>query len=371
MKIYTSENNVTLKWDDESSEPGFVGYELSRKVMGSDDWLVWDGTGWGGAVQILTVSYFNEFDLADGGYQYRVRTDISGTFSDYEYSEWAIIGIDKLGWTFDNYIPPDGSFGDILTPDDMRYFYLWGVDFKASNGESFNDNQIRYAVESAASELERALNYCMKKRVLLCEPTDDKVQGVDYDYEEDPYRFRPDYWQGIGFLPLRWRPVISVERADLISAVDTKILDLMNWIRLDKRKGHLHFYPKAGDNGIITGSAYAMTAIGIGLQGQSYPHGLKIDYTAGLKSAKLILPDMRDVVGKIASLKLLNVIGDGLIAGFSSSSLSLDGVSESFSSTQSATSAYFGARIKVYADDVAKYIKDFRRKNGSFVMGTL
>ena len=49
----------------------------------------------------------------------------------------------------------------------------------------------------------------------------------------------------------------------------------------------------------------------------------------------------------------------------------MDGVSESFSSTQSATSAYFGARIAVYKDDVKNYIEQNKYKFGFFRVGAL
>lgn len=68
---------------------------------------------------------------------------------------------------------------------------------------------------------------------------------------------------------------------------------------------------------------------------------------------------------------MLNIIGDGLMSGFSSSSLSMDGLAESFSSTQSATSAYFGARIKEYKDDIDAYIKVAKQHFGHVAMGAL
>ena len=49
----------------------------------------------------------------------------------------------------------------------------------------------------------------------------------------------------------------------------------------------------------------------------------------------------------------------------------MDGLSESFSSTQSATSAYFGARIKVYQDEIEDYIQQNKNKFGHMIIGTL
>jgi hypothetical protein len=49
----------------------------------------------------------------------------------------------------------------------------------------------------------------------------------------------------------------------------------------------------------------------------------------------------------------------------------MDGVSESFSSTMSATSAMFGARIKAYEDELDDYIKSCKNKFGNIVLGAL
>jgi hypothetical protein len=120
------------------------------------------------------------------------------------------------------------------------------------------------------------------------------------------------------------------------------------------------------------------TAQGIGTA--IYPYGKEtfnqhmfyaIDYDAGYESSDDIPMDLREAIGKNAAISLLNVIGDGLMSGFSSSSLSMDGMSESFSSTQSATSAYFGARIKVYEDELSSYIDKASRKFGFIQMGVI
>lgn len=96
-----------------------------------------------------------------------------------------------------------------------------------------------------------------------------------------------------------------------------------------------------------------------------------VDYSAGYENSDEVDQDLRQIIGKVAAISLLNVIGDGLMSGFSSSSLSMDGVSESFSSTQSATSAYFGARIAVYQKEVQEYIEQNKYKFGHFPIGCL
>ena len=119
-------------------------------------------------------------------------------------------------------------------------------------------------------------------------------------------------------------------------------------------------------------SSGIQTAIGIygnqTLQSQLF---YAIDYDAGFETSDDVPTDLREIVAKQAAVSLLNIIGDGLMSGFSSSSLSMDGLSESFSSTQSATSAYFGARIAVYKDDIANYIKENKNKFANMAMGSI
>ena len=169
---------------------------------------------------------------------------------------------------------------------------------------------------------------------------------------------------------MRHRPILSVEKAELYTITDQKVMDLLPWTRIEKQKGDLIFFPKAGASGQILANPMTF-ALGLNWYQSDYRQAFKIDYTAGYKDANLVPEDLRDIIGKAAACKLLNIIGDGLIAGFSSSSLSMDGMSESFSSTQSATNAYFGARIGVYLKDIETYLKANKRKFNRFVVGSI
>lgn len=346
-----------------------TNYHLQRK-KGEDEWLSYVGIGFGtGTPEVLTQLKIADYSLDNGFYQYRVK-DADNTEAEYEYSDWVKIGnaAEKVGWWFGNYIPPEGKFGDIITPDDMRYHFLWGIDFKASNGQSFTDEQIRYDVQSSVDEIERALNIKLEKTRIKCEPSAEMQRGKDYDEEESAYTYRHDRWQRYGRIILRKRPVIDIQRFEMYSITDQRVIDMKNWIRIDKAKGVISFFPRAGANGSMRVSPASLVTHGMDSY-MDYPSGYKIDYICGYDNSTMIPADLRGIIGKIAACKLLNIIGDGLISGFSSSSLSMDGVSESFSSTQSATSAYFGARIKVYLDEIKDYMKANKDKFGFMIMG--
>ena len=328
-----------------------------RKIHSETEYKEWDGQGW---IDIPTDSHFlngsnfTDYNLDDGIYVYRFSDD----GENWTQSQILKVGADKYGYTFGNYVVPDDTWGEILTPDDLRYTYLWGVDFKASNGDTFTDKQIKFTIDSALAEMERYLQYNFVKRVVKCNPGKDDV----YDIESNGYSVRFN-----NQLLLDNVPVLSIERCIFVSPYDTKLLDMKDWIFLDKATGKIVFRPK--HNALSSG---ALMPFHFGnWQLAAYQHAFKVDYTVGLENASKVPDDVRDIIGKIAAMKLLNTIGDGLIAGFSSSSLSMDGVSESFSSTQSATSAYFGARIKVYQDDVMQFKKEMKKKFGRPIIGCI
>lgn len=349
-----SGNNIILQ----SSNVG--SFQLERKVN-STTWEPWTGSGWGGVPVLIDAANFTDYDLADGVYQYRYFLDPL-----YDYSNCVPVGSDPVGWTYRNYTVPDGLFGEILTPADIRYSFMWGIDLTASNGMPFTDAQITTMVEWGVYQLEKALNIDIFPREYFCddEQNEDIVESK-FVIKDFPYanRSRRRY-----LTILRHRPIQEVTRFDFFSPVDTKILDLLKWLRPNRQNGQMWFYPKQGKMASFTGYGYPWNFI---LDGLNYPDAFHIDYKSGYKTAELIPEDLRDIVGKIATLKMLNVIGDGLLAGFSSSSISLDGLSESFSSTQSATSGFFGSRIHVYKDDIKTYIEENRNKYGNFRIGSI
>jgi hypothetical protein len=347
-----------------------VGYQIERKRE-DDAWLVWDGAAFSnGTPALITGLRFTDYDVPNGIYQYRFAVVSTDSVSEYKYSDWVRIETGYVGWTFGNYTIPDDRFGDILTVDDLRRTYLWGINFQAQNGELFSDAQIVNSIQSATSEMARALKITINKTRIVCQPGGSLVRGVDYDEAEDPYFYRHDKWNRYGRIVLRKRPIISVSRFDFYGIADQKILNLLGWARIDHRKGVISFFPRAGSDNSFRIIPAAMT-LGYNIFAGDYPHGYKVDYVAGFEDASQVPSDLREIIGKVAACKLLNIIGDGLIAGFSSSSISIDGLSESFSSTQSATNAFFGARIQVYLKDIEKYLKENRDKFGVQIMGSI
>lgn len=331
-----------------------TGYTLERR-LNTGSWEPWNGTGWSGTPVILNVQNFTDYNLADGVYQYRAFLN-----EKYHYTSCVPIGSDPVGWTFRNYVIPEEQFGEILTADDLQYSFLWGQDLTASNGDPWTSEQSQTLIEWSVFQLEKKLNIDIFSRQYFC----DDEQNEDIEEEEFvlktfPY---PNRRQRRYLIIMRQRPIQEVTRFDFFSPVDTKIFSLLKWMRLDRRKGRLWYYPKQGKLQSFSSNGYPWNYL---LDAVNYPDAFRIDYKTGFKNAKLIPKDLREIIGKIAALKMLNVIGDGLLAGFSSSSLSLDGMSESFSSTQSATSV--GGNMYVRFENKDVRIKDIYKNKFKYL----
>jgi hypothetical protein len=222
----------------------------------------------------------------------------------------------------------------------------------------------------AVAEMERILNITIKKVRVRGEPENrGMVKGQDYDVEESLYEFKYMKIQKYGTIVTRKHPIIKLHGLNLLNWFVPN-QDLLSTTVVDKTKGVLKMLKRP----------IKPNETSFGIQTALNPYGreqlnpfmfYRVDYDAGFETAADVPLDLRSAIGKSAAIALLNSIGDGLMAGFSSSSLSMDGMSESFSSTQSATSAYFGARIHQYHKELDSFIEDNKRKYGFMSIGSI
>ena len=360
------------------SDNAHSSYRLERHSYNDDAYLVWTANGFCTPDEENPAIAVNG-DIVDSNavpntlyaYRYVDFEAENPQDTDYIYSNWVRNGGDgAIGYTFNNYKVPEGLWGNIVTPDDLRFTYLWGTDFKATNGQSYTDEQIQYFIDTAVAQIERQLDITIVKKKIRCNAAErNLVKGTDYDIDESVYDFKFSRISRYGLIRTRRKPIIKLHKLELLSRWQG-VKDKTPTTIIDKPKGVLKLMERP-IRPSETSSAI-QTAIGIygnqTLQSQLF---YAIDYDAGFETSDDVPTDLREIVAKQAAVSLLNIIGDGLMSGFSSSSLSMDGLSESFSSTQSATSAYFGARIAVYKDDIEKYIKENKNKFANMAMGSI
>lgn len=135
------------------------------------------------------------------------------------------------------------------------------------------------------------------------------------------------------------------------------------WLRVQKNSGAIHVYPTSATMGSFIHQFTAFTT-SLGLYRREFiPQYLDITYWAGFCP---IPKFMNILVGKLATINLLNVAGDIMLgAGIASYSVSMDGLSQSISTTQSAENSATSARIKKYEDELKRDLPLLKAKFGS------
>lgn len=234
----------------------------------------------------------------------------------------------------------------IISVQELKDVFLYGLDLTDDAGNPYPDIMFEWSINFAIDWLEKQLDIKLRPTVIAEEK---------YDY------FRADYVNWVT-LKLRNSPVISVESVKVVWPSSQEIIDFpAEWIKLRADSGQVNIIPAAG-----TLSQVIFTAGGSFLplmaSGRDWiPDLFSVDYTAGFAEGELPM-NLRELIGKKASFGPLNVAGDLLGgAGIASQSIGIDGLSQSFSTTSSATNAGYGARLLQYGKEVKEQLPLMRR----------
>lgn len=240
----------------------------------------------------------------------------------------------------------DPSTANILTIEELKEVYLFGLDLTDDAGNPFPDAMFEWGIRSAIATLERRLDILIRPTPFIDER---------YDYYRGDYL----YWT---IITLRECPVISVEAVRVTWPSNSTVIDFpTEWIQLRPDSGQVNIVPTSG-----TLSQVLLTAGGSFLplvaSGRDYvPNILAVDFTAGFPEGQ-VPQDLRDVIGKMAAFAPLNVAGDLIVgAGIASKSIGIDGLSQSINTTSSATNAGYGARLTQYEKELKQVIPMLRR----------
>jgi len=235
---------------------------------------------------------------------------------------------------------------DVISVSELKTNYLFGLDLTDDRGVEYPDSLYEFFIKSAVSWTEHRLDMPIRPKQILEER---------HDY------FREDYDKFI-WMQLDEYPIIDVEEVKLVLPGEqvVQVFD-QTWIHVQRHSGHLQLVPGTGTAGsILLGASGAWIPLVYG-NNRFIPDAFRVKYTAGFESGK-VPDDVRDIVGKTASFGPLNIAGDLLGgAGIASQSIGIDGLSQSFSTTSSATNAGYGARLLQYQKETKEVIPTLRR----------
>lgn len=238
--------------------------------------------------------------------------------------------------------------GLILSVSEIWSLYLYGVTIKGSNGSSFSDEAIRYYVEAAQKEVENYFNLLFVKQLI--------------DKETTSY-YRIDYWTHFPILQTKYPVREPLSLVGMLAKME-QVIYPNGWLFCERdfqRQGkrRISIVP-TGSSTTQANAEVILTGISsqIGMQRfQNIPDYWNMQYITGFDLDRLPM-DLISVVGKLASIPILDIAGDLILgAGIASMSLSIDGLNQSIGTTSSAENSGYSARIKMYAKEIADTVK--------------
>ncbi len=251
----------------------------------------------------------------------------------------------SLTYTF----PYKVNSGLVMSAQEFNQIYLFGIDFRDENGNSYSDETKEYYIRNAQEYLEKELSLKMTRQVI----------------QEDRHFNMKDY-QTWGYLRTTYPVECALALKGFIGTT-RQITYPASWLSArktnDKETGYfrqINLVPGGSDNVDFTAQAvYSSLYPFFGYAETSIPNYFQVEYVTGFST---VPRDILNVVGKLAAIDVMQVLGDiGAIgAGLASQSLSIDGLSQSISSTASATSAALTARILQYRKELDKEIPKLR-----------
>lgn len=291
-----------------------------------------------------------------------------------------------------NYHAP--GWGLLCSPDTLRYDELFGNPLIAeADSQAITDEQLLDYARVAIRQLEVELNIDILPRRIRYEDGISEDGSVDtrIDYDDSAYitnmtrkQLTALYLreQGYAFrivqarkefrIKLRRRPVRDLLTAKFVDPYyGNTIIDLMPY-RIVKKglTGVCYFRPR-----LLTTRSNTFQYIWYNYIKFPYDRSLQriflLDYETGYLNCQDVPDELRNIIKKLAAVILLNIYGDGKLAAIASRSVNLNSVSESISTTLSATSATFGARIIQYQKEIKEWLKQNKSKYSRTSIGVL
>lgn len=232
-----------------------------------------------------------------------------------------------------------------LSRDELVTNYMFGIELKDQQGNPFPESLIISYLNSAISYAEGLFDICLTKQ---------NVVDESHDYDRNDYM----NW---GYIQLFKRPVQKVTRLQLMYGTRPSFEVPLDWLKIDKMGGKIQMFPSSGNsNALIINQSGVIFGLN---QVWSYaPQMWSVDYEAGM-TAKDIPPELKELIYKQATCNIMTVWGDLILgAGIASQSISIDGLSQSIGTTQSAMYGGASARVDSYRQDIDRLIGVLRMK---------
>jgi len=233
--------------------------------------------------------------------------------------------------------------GLIMSPSELLDLYLSGIPLCHPNGAKVSQSTVKQKIVAAQRQLENFLSIKLNRQEIF--------ETQDFNRQE---------WMSWGFI----KTVYPIMEPKILEGYINEIKQVTypkDWLSIknnnDKTKfRNLHLVPNTGGDGAtMTNHGFAFSGITphLGYYGSDHiPNYWRVTYCTGWKPGE-IPAELLDAVGKLAAMQLLSITGDLIFgAGIGNQSISIDGISQTYSTTKGGGKGAFAGRIEQYKNEL-------------------
>lgn len=241
--------------------------------------------------------------------------------------------------------------GLVMSPSELLNLYLSGIPLCYPNGGKVSNVTVKQKIQAAQKQLENFLSIKLNKQEVF--------ESQDFQRQE---------WERWGYIKTVF-PIMEPKNLDGFVNDIQQVDYPKEWLSIkrgsDKTKfRNLHLIPNTGGTGAtITNHSFAFSGITphLGYFGTDFiPNYWRITYCTGWEAGE-IPEDLLDAVGKMAAMQLLAITGDLIFgAGIGNQSVSIDGISQTYSTTKGGGKGAFAGRIEQYKNELANALSQLK-----------
>lgn len=227
--------------------------------------------------------------------------------------------------------PPSGTDGNDIEPGFKRFVsmptvqevkdrQLFGIPLRSAlTKQTLPDSVIADAIVKATSEIEHTLQ-------LFISPVTIKKEPHNYAWNEFYYAF--------GFLQLKHRPILEVQKLEVSIPSATDVENLVEWptqwLKIYNDHGTLQLVPLTGSGSLLVTQVSSGVTFPVRMfNADNFPQFWRVTYRVGFENDQI--PSMiGEMIELIAAMKILGMVGP-VAFPYNSYSISLDGLGQSVS----------------------------------------
>ncbi len=241
--------------------------------------------------------------------------------------------------------------GLVISPSDLLDLYLNGIPLCYPNGGKISEDTIKQKILASQKKLEDYLSIKIMKQIVR----------EDQDFNREEFKI----W---GYVQTIFPINEPLELKGFINNIQ-QVNYPASWLTVKRPNDptkfrNLHLIPNTEGGAVLTQNSFVFSGITphLGFFGTNYiPNYWKVVYCSGW-GADEIPEDIIDYVAKSAAVQMLAISGDLLYgAGIGNQSISIDGITQQYSTTKGGGKGAFSGRIKQYSDELVadlQHLKD-------------